>query len=51
MEDVTEMMAVAETLTNHTSQLEEKLTERTQKLEARIGELEKEVSRFKKASV
>lgn len=51
MEDVTEMMAVAETLVNHTNQLESKLADRTQKLESRIGELEKEVSGLKKASV
>ena len=48
MEDVTEMMAVAETLASHTNQLEAKLTERTQKLETHIEKLEKEISILKK---
>ncbi len=51
MEDITEMMAVAETFANHTNQLESKLTDRTQKLEIRMGVLEKEVGALKKASV
>jgi nitrogen-specific signal transduction histidine kinase len=51
MEDVTDMMAVAETLANHTTQLESKLTERTQILEARIGDLEKEIGKLKKAAM
>jgi nitrogen-specific signal transduction histidine kinase len=48
MEDVTEMMAVAETLAAHANQLETKLDERTQKLEAYIGKLEKEINELKK---
>jgi nitrogen-specific signal transduction histidine kinase len=51
IEDVTEMMAVAETLASHTNQLEAKLTERTQKLETNIERLEKEIGALKKASV
>lgn len=47
MEDVTEMMAVAETLASHTNQLEAKLMERTQKLESHIGKLEKEINELK----
>lgn len=41
MEDVTEMMLVAETLANHANQLEGKLGERTKKLEIKINALEK----------
>lgn len=51
IEDVTEMMAVAETLASHTNQLEAKLTERTQKLETHIERLEKEISMIKRSSV
>ncbi len=47
MEDVTEIMAVAETLAGHANQLESKLAERTQKLEIHIGKLEKEINEFK----
>ncbi len=48
IEDVTEMMVVAETLASHTNQLETRFTERTQKLESHIGKLEKEINEFKK---
>ncbi len=51
IEDVTEMMAVAETLASHANQVEAKLTEQTQKLEIHIERLEKEISALKKASV
>lgn len=51
MEDITEMMAVAETFANHTNQLESKLTDRTQKLEIRMGGLEKEIAVLKRASL
>jgi hypothetical protein len=50
MEDVTEMMIVAETLAGHANQSEAKFAERTQKLEVHIGELEKEISELKKKS-
>lgn len=50
MEDITEMMMVAETLADHTKQLESKLTEQTKKLEVHIGKLEKEVNELKKKS-
>jgi len=49
IEDVTEMMAVADTLASHTNQLEAKLTERTQKLETHIERLEKEIRAIKAA--
>lgn len=48
IEDVSEMMAVAETLANHTKQFEAKLLERTRKLEVHIGKLEKEIDKLKK---
>jgi len=48
IEDITEMMVVAETLVGHTKQLEAKLTEKTQKLEDYIKKLEKEVNGLKK---
>lgn len=48
MEDVTEMMVVAESLSSHASQIEAKLMARTQKLEIHIGELENEIRSFKK---
>ncbi len=50
MEDVTEMMVIAETLSNHANKLENKFTDRTRKLEAHIGKLEKEISELKKTS-
>ncbi|NTV22717.1 MAG: PAS domain-containing protein [Candidatus Yonathbacteria bacterium] len=48
MEDVTDMMAVAETLAGHTRQVKTLLTERTHKLEIRLEKLEKEVRGTKK---
>ena len=48
MEDVTEMMVVAETLAGHANQAEAKFTERTQKLEVHIGKLEQEINELKK---
>ncbi len=48
LEDVTEIMVVAETLATHAKQIELKLTERTQKLELYIGKLEKEIGALKK---
>ncbi|PIR88799.1 MAG: hypothetical protein COU09_00265 [Candidatus Harrisonbacteria bacterium CG10_big_fil_rev_8_21_14_0_10_44_23] len=48
MEDVTDMMIVAETLAGHANQLEVKLVERTKKLEAHIDKLVKEVDELKK---
>lgn len=47
MEDVTEMMMVAETLAGHANQLGANLAERTKKLELRIGKLEMEMGEFK----
>lgn len=48
MEDVTEMMVVADTLVSHSKQLEAKFTERTEKLESHITKLEKEMNALKK---
>jgi hypothetical protein len=47
MEDVTEMMLIAETLALHTTKLEEKITKKTQKLEMNIERLEKEIKELK----
>jgi PAS domain-containing protein len=47
MEDVTEMMMVAETLAGHANLFESKLAERTLKLENHILRLEKEVGDLK----
>ena len=51
IEDITEMMVVAETLSSHSKRLESRLNERTQKLEIYIGKLEKEVDELKKKYV
>lgn len=48
MEDVTDMMMVAETLASHAKQIEVKLTEQTKKLEFHIGKLEKEITELKR---
>jgi hypothetical protein len=48
IEDVTEMMGVAEMLALHTNQFEIKMAERTEKLDFHIKELEKEVNELKK---
>ena len=48
IEDVTEMMAVAETMTDHIKNLESKLIERTKKLEVAIEVLQKEIKDLKK---
>ncbi len=50
IEDVTEMMVVAETLSSQANQIEAKLMERSQKLEAHIGELQNEIDELKKRS-
>jgi PAS domain-containing protein len=47
IEDVTEMMVVAETLASHANHLEAKHVERTEKLEIHIGRLEKEINKLK----
>jgi hypothetical protein len=47
MEDVTEMMVVAESLAGHAKQIEERLTVRTQNMEFHIKALEKEVDDLK----
>jgi PAS domain-containing protein len=48
MEDVTEMIVVAESLASHNDQIEARFVLRAQKLEAQIEKLEQEIARFKK---
>ncbi len=48
IEDITEMMVVAESIADYSNQMEEKLIARTQRLEIQIGILEKEIAEFKK---
>ncbi len=48
MEDVTEIMLVAETLANHANNVETKLTTETEKLGLHIKKLEKEINELKK---
>ena len=48
MEDVTEIMFVADTLANHANQLEVRPTKHTKKLEVDILSLKKEISELKK---
>ena len=48
IEDVTEMMVVAESLSGHAKEIESKLMARSQKLETHIGKLEKQISELKK---
>ncbi len=50
IEDITEMMLIAETLSGHSSKLEARLTEQTGKLELYIGKLEKEINGLKDKS-
>jgi hypothetical protein len=50
MEDVTEMMAVAETLAGHASAAELRFAKKTQKLELHIGKLEQEINELKKSA-
>ena len=47
IEDITEMMLVAETLSSHTFKLEAKLTSQTKKLEQYIKKLETEINGLK----
>lgn len=47
IEDITDMVMVAENLANHAKQLETKLTERTKKLEVDFEKLEEEVRKLK----
>ena len=47
MEDVTDMLAVAESLSNHANKIEEKLTERAQKLEMTISKLKDDLDELK----
>lgn len=47
IEDVTEIMHVAETFANHSNQLEAKILSRTEKLEIHIERMEKEIEKIK----
>ena len=49
IEDITEMMAVADMLALHTSQFEKQTADRTEKLESSIKQLEKEINKLKKS--
>jgi nitrogen-specific signal transduction histidine kinase len=46
MEDVTDMLVVAESLANHANKIETKLSERAQKLEITISKLEKDLRKL-----
>jgi nitrogen-specific signal transduction histidine kinase len=48
MEDITEMMVVAETLSHHAKRTEIRFAEKTEKLEVEIKKLQKEIDRLKK---
>ncbi len=50
LEDVTDMMMIAQKLANHTNQFEEKISERTQYTEMQINKLEKEINELKMKS-
>jgi hypothetical protein len=50
MEDITDMMAVAETLSEHAKHFEAKLSDRTERLEGQIKSLVREMSGLKKRS-
>lgn len=47
IEDISDMMLIAETLAGHSNKLEAKLMEQTEKLERYIGKLEKEINGLK----
>lgn len=51
MEDVTEMMAVAETLAEHTNMTEARFARQTRQLETHVGRLEGEINELKKKIV
>lgn len=48
IEDISDMMLIAETIASHSNKLETKLMEQTKKLERYIGKLEKEINGLKK---
>ncbi len=50
MEDITEMVGVAEMLARHSNQFEAKLSERTAKLETHIKKLEQEINKLQENS-
>ncbi|MFA5889061.1 MAG: hypothetical protein WCW47_02410 [Candidatus Paceibacterota bacterium] len=51
IEDITDMMVVAETLAVHVKELAAKNAEKTQKLQVNIEKLEKEISQLKKKQI
>jgi hypothetical protein len=48
MEDVTDLLAVAESLANHANKIEAKLTERSQKLEITINKMQKDLQKLQR---
>jgi len=48
MEDVTDMLVVAESLANHANQIETKLSERAQKLEITISKLKRDLHKLQR---
>lgn len=51
IEDVTDMMVVADSLANHAKNIEAKISLRAQKMELHIGKLEDEIKKLKKKKV
>ena len=51
MEDITEMMSIADTLVSHTNQFEIKMTSKTDKLDLKIRELNREIKELKKKTI
>jgi hypothetical protein len=47
MEDITDMVVVAETLADHANRVEIKFVKKTEKLEEHIKELEKKITKLK----
>ncbi len=48
IEDITDIMQIAETLASHTHKLEAKLAEQSEKLDSNIKKLQKEIDNLKK---
>lgn len=51
MEDITEMMSIADTLVSHTNQFEIKMASKTDKLDLKIRELNREIKELKKKTI
>jgi len=48
IEDISEMMAIAEKLSDHTNQFEAKMVERTRQMEVHVSELKKQINELQK---